>query len=186
MLRGKNFELFPFTRHAGDVAAPALTLYITGNLQLSRQHLQIRYQVSGDSLSHVIWPAKSGAGARRDNLWQHSCFECFISQRHQADYLELNFSPSGDWAMYHFQSYRAASTKPKLDERDVNIVVNETAELYCCDVSVNLPYDPQLLPADVGVTCVIETQLGLYYYALTHLSDKADFHQRGSFVLFVE
>jgi hypothetical protein len=44
---------------------------------------------------------------RADLLWQHSCFELFLMDPESGDYLEFNFSPSGRWAAYRFDGYRA-------------------------------------------------------------------------------
>ena len=191
MTRGLPFELVPFSRHRGDEAAPALDLSIHGHVNFDHVNngdgrLQIVYELSGDGLSRVIWPQQSDAPQRRDNLWQHSCFECFIAERHQADYLEFNFSPNSDWAMYHFQSYRAAMTRPELDDSDVNIRFDAEADHVQCSVLVNLSKVRIKKPADLGLSCVIETQRYQYYFALTHLADQPDFHQRRSFTLLAE
>lgn len=47
------------------------------------------------------------APARVDGLWQHSCFELFLSNTDDGSYCEFNFSPSGEWAAYAFDSYRS-------------------------------------------------------------------------------
>src|SRR5262245_28224810 len=43
---------------------------------------------------------------RTDCLWQHTCFEAFVSIKGKTEYYEFNFAPSGDWAAYRFQRYR--------------------------------------------------------------------------------
>jgi hypothetical protein len=48
----------------------------------------------------------SAAVARVDGLWRHTCFEAFISGDGAPAYIELNFSPSGEWAAYRFEDYR--------------------------------------------------------------------------------
>jgi len=181
-----SFELVPFIRHLGDVAAPAFEVSIAGRLQFSRHRLQIDYVVSGIHLSRILWPSPASKPKRRDNLWQHSCFEVFIAGRHHSDYYEFNFSPSGHWALYHFQSYRAYKTEPYLDENNIDIDFKSSPDRVLCSVKLNLNQDLQLLPADVGVTSVIETQQGLHYFALSHVESQPDFHQRRSFILLVE
>jgi hypothetical protein len=39
---------------------------------------------------------------KANQLWQHTCFEAFISVKGKPDYYELNFAPSGEWAAYSF------------------------------------------------------------------------------------
>ena len=43
---------------------------------------------------------------KANHLWQHTCFEAFISVKGKPEYYELNFAPSGEWAAYSFQRYR--------------------------------------------------------------------------------
>jgi len=47
------------------------------------------------------------APARADGLWQRTCFELFLRRPGHAGYWEFNFSPSGEWAAYRFDDYRA-------------------------------------------------------------------------------
>ena len=51
-------------------------------------------------------PAR-GEPRRADGLWKHTCFEAFISDANSGGYAEFNCAPSGDWAAYHFASYRS-------------------------------------------------------------------------------
>jgi len=44
---------------------------------------------------------------REDGLWQRTCFELFVRDARSEAYLEFNFSPSGCWAAYAFEGYRA-------------------------------------------------------------------------------
>jgi len=45
--------------------------------------------------------------ARRDELWERTCFELFLMSADNDSYLEFNFAPSGEWAAYHFHAYRS-------------------------------------------------------------------------------
>ena len=44
---------------------------------------------------------------RADELWRTTCFELFLRRPGSEGYLEFNFSPSGQWAAYAFDGYRA-------------------------------------------------------------------------------
>src|SRR5258706_11141510 len=66
--------------------------------------LTLQYEVSGDMNSLLIPVAR--AAARAHGLWRHTCFEAFLTGEGHAGYLELNFSPSGQWAIYRFRDYR--------------------------------------------------------------------------------
>lgn len=52
-------------------------------------------------------PAAIEYAARRDGLWNSTCFELFVLDPAGGAYLEFNFSPSGEWAAYQFDGYRA-------------------------------------------------------------------------------
>lgn len=47
------------------------------------------------------------APGRTDGLWEKTCFELFLMDVASGSYLEFNFSPSGRWAAYRFDDYRA-------------------------------------------------------------------------------
>ena len=63
----------------------------------------LSYTLTGD-INALVLPAKSEPG-RADDLWQTTCFELFL-RGEGAAYREYNFSPSGEWAAYAFDSYR--------------------------------------------------------------------------------
>ena len=54
--------------------------------------------------------AEDAHAGRTDELWRHTCFEVFVGLPESEAYCELNFSPSGEWAMYGFVGYRRGMT----------------------------------------------------------------------------
>src|SRR5262245_20356349 len=66
--------------------------------------LALSYSLIGDC-SYLRIPSSKPA-ASIDGLWQHTCFEAFVSVQGDSAYREFNFSPSGEWAVYCFRSYR--------------------------------------------------------------------------------
>src|SRR5688572_5878225 len=66
--------------------------------------LRLRYRIEGD-VAQLRLPARA-APAFNDGLWKHTCFECFAKAADALPYVELNFSPSGEWAAYRFDDYR--------------------------------------------------------------------------------
>jgi len=44
---------------------------------------------------------------RTDGLWRTTCLELFVKSVDDPAYFEFNFSPSGQWAAYQFDAYRA-------------------------------------------------------------------------------
>ncbi len=48
----------------------------------------------------------------QDYLWQDSCLECFIGKTGVDEYVEINASPAGNYAVYHFEDYRTPDSMP--------------------------------------------------------------------------
>ena len=76
--------------------------------RLSEDLLILYYQVVGD-IDQLQLPAQHRS-AHTDGLWQHTCFEAFVRAEGARNYLELNFSPSSEWAVYRFDDYRRGMT----------------------------------------------------------------------------
>ncbi|HWI12955.1 MAG TPA: hypothetical protein VNT02_01830, partial [Burkholderiales bacterium] len=85
--------------------------------------LALRFELHGD-MARVEIPSLRKP-ARTDGLWRHTCFECFVRSDTTA-YLELNFSPSSEWAAYAFRDYRDAAQLPPAF--DPGIAVEREAE----------------------------------------------------------
>ncbi len=66
--------------------------------------LTLWYTVTGD-LDALVIPAPVPE-RRVDELWKSTCFELFLKPLDSSSYLELNFSPSSQWAAYEFAGYR--------------------------------------------------------------------------------
>ena len=58
--------------------------------------LLLSYAVTGSIGDLLLLP--TGAPARTDELWRHTCFEAFVKEAAGEDYYEFNFAPSGEWA----------------------------------------------------------------------------------------
>lgn len=144
--------------------------------------LRLRYRLSG--IDNLRVPA-TAPSRRRDKLWQHTCFEAFLRGSSGDGYLELNFSPSTEWAAYRFSGYRtgmataeeivpeiAATNSPDFFELNVRVNLDAVAELADC-------------PAwHVALSAVVEETNGRQsYWALAHPPGKPDFHHRDGFVL---
>ena len=142
--------------------------------------VQVTYSLSGD-IGRVKVPAHKPA-ARADNLWQHTCFEAFFAVRGSPEYWEFNFSPSTCWAAYHFSDYRHGMdiardvSAPKISVTNTAYDVVQTVGSVIVPTAANRFH--------VGLCAVIEETDGrLSYWALSHPSDKPDFHHRAGFVL---
>ena len=120
---------------------------------------------------------------RTDGLWRHTCFEAFIQVPGSRGYCELNFSPSGQWALYGLTGYREGMTAPDVAEPPA-IAVRPFADRLEVDAVVWLPQSLQAIGAKLALTAVIEDDSGtLSYWALRHAPAQPDFHHPDGFVL---
>jgi hypothetical protein len=141
----------------------------------------LRYRLAGD-IDRVAVPPRASP-LRTDDLWKHTCLEFFVGADAVDAYVEFNASPSGAWAAYAFDAYRAGMrAHPAAAPR---VQVARTPDALTIDVAVAHPF-PAAFGGSVrmGVTAVVETLDGaLSYWALAHAAARPDFHQRASFVL---
>lgn len=118
--------------------------------------------------------------SRKDELWQHTCFEAFIGNEKR--YIEVNLSPQGSWNVYEFSGYREGM-KPSQAEilysqfKDTN---NQLSFFYI----LRIPLLNQLKNRQASLTTVAEHVRGFKsYWATKHTRGKPDFHAPESFIL---
>jgi hypothetical protein len=122
---------------------------------------------------------KKARPAFTDELWRATCFEAFVRPEADPGYYEFNFSTSGCWAAYRFDSYRKGMTPlqdsavPASAVRAANGVLNFEVAARLCS-----PHD-RAAARDwrIGVSAIIEDAGGLKsYWALAHAPGPPDFH----------
>lgn len=159
---------------------------------LDGSRLRLDYQLAGD-LRCVLIPPRKPTPQRQDELWQHLCFEAFIRVKPAAPYWELNFSPSGDWAIYRFEHYRQGMATPDLRQfPHLQVQRGALSTPAGGDASLSLTavidlahIDPSLTdrPLQLALASVIETRDGeRFYWAMHHASHAPDFHHPDSFI----
>jgi hypothetical protein len=144
--------------------------------------LELSYIVTGQ-VSSIRVPS-AAANARSDGLWRHTCFEAFIGAVPDAEYYELNFSPSGQWAAYQFSGYRSGM---RVADKVTGVPIEMRSSPNGCALQASLSLDQfRDLPRDrswcLGLSAVIEDATGgVSYWALAHPPGKPDFHHADSF-----
>jgi hypothetical protein len=152
-----------------DTPSPAVTRLTVEVERATPAVLRLRYVVEGD-LERVAWPAPAAAEPT-DGLWRHTCFEAFVRGPGEG-YREFNFAPSGAWAAYDFDAYRAGMRPARIDAPD--IAWDGTA----LTATASLPPGASRL----SLTAVIEGSDGrISYWALAHPPGKPDFHHADCF-----
>jgi hypothetical protein len=143
----------------------------------------LTYRVSGETRALEI-PDQSKQG-RVDGLWKSTCFELFVGNFEDENYLEYNFSPSRQWAAYQFASYR--SDMIDLDTIAPSISVDETADALTLIATLALPDVWRRRSLRVGISAVIASKSGeVSYWAAIHPSGKPDFHHKDCFAVQLE
>jgi hypothetical protein len=146
--------------------------------------LVIGYVITGD-IDKISIPPKRPA-ARVDQLWEHTCFEIFLRARGARSYLELNFSPSTEWAAYRFDDHRAGVKELSMPNAPQIFHDEGTAHVMDLEVALELKALRVFADSDIqlGASAVIEDRDGRkYYWALRHPPGKPDFHHSDSFAL---
>jgi hypothetical protein len=166
--------------------AAAPNLRIEATLLRRAQWLDCTFIVQGDDSGALAWPEPI-APTRADNLWRGTCFEVFLQGEGCAGYVEVNASPSTQWAAYVFQAYREGMANAPATAHILEAVADDKGARL--SASINL--EPSLLRADqawrVGVTAVLATRTGaLSYWALSHPRTTPDFHDSRGFIALLE
>jgi hypothetical protein len=152
-----------------------------------RGELVCEFQCEGE-LARIRWP-EPAAPHRAGRLWEHTCFEAFVTDTRGTAYRELNASPSGGWAVYHFDSYRSGMRPVDLS-RAPTIACARTAGRATLRVSVALDAltpghgVPEPSSLRLALSAVIEDDTGAFaWFALRHPGAQPDFHHGDSFVM---
>jgi len=151
------------------------------------EKLDFIYTLKGDIGRLRIPPPRPPR--RADGLWQHTCFEAFVSVKGDPAYREFNFAPSGEWAAYAFHHYRESAPLP-IEDVAPTITAGRGGDSLDIHAVVGLSH-VATLPADsrllVGLSAVIAEMDGtVSYWALKHPPGKPDFHHHDGFVLEIE
>ncbi|MBV8685101.1 MAG: DOMON-like domain-containing protein [Alphaproteobacteria bacterium] len=153
---------------------------------------------SGDAvmLSYAVTPATAlalpGHGPeRRDELWEHTCFELFVKPPGGSLYHELNFAPLSAWNAYSFSGWRQGRVALPLAHAPhfVDSRTDDRKSLFpaAYELDVVLVREAFLAPgARMSLTAVVEESDGTRsYWALAHPPGEPDFHHPDCFRLEV-
>lgn len=139
----------------------------------------LRFRIVGDI--EALRVPDPGTRLDPERLWKHTCCELFAASPGDADYVEWNFSPTGQSARFAFSSYRCRIPTSAPDTSAVS-VAKQPGELRL-EARTTLPL---ALAGSlcISLTTVIEDAAGrLSYWALHHPSGRPDFHHRDGFTL---
>ena len=149
--------------------------------------LEYRYTLVGD-LNRVDFPVMR-EGHRADRLWTSTCFECFFL-RPDGQYVEFNFSPSSEWAVYEFKGYREGMQQSMMRIAP-KILCSQTQVMFELNASVDLSGSAAARVIEssslLNLATVIRLKDDRYcYFSLGFGDGGPDFHRRESFVVINE
>ncbi|HLL32247.1 MAG TPA: DOMON-like domain-containing protein [Allosphingosinicella sp.] len=140
--------------------------------------LHLRYTVVGD-ISRLRIP-EAAPPLRTPRLWEATCFEAFLRPEGENGYLELNFSPSGQWAAYAFSHYREGMADAPLPAAP-EIAVSRSGHGMEIQVAVSPALGPG--PYAMNVAAILENRGGeRSFWAASHPAGGPDFHHPGCFI----
>jgi hypothetical protein len=150
-------------------------------LRTTPDTLELRYVLQGE-IARLLIPAEATA-RRADKLWQHTCFEAFVAAMEATGYHELNFSPSTEWAICRFTSYREEMTSVDA-EHPPRISVHRDADRLSLEAVIDLEPLRNSAGLRLALSAVVEDERhSLSYWALAHPPGKPDFHHAAGFAL---
>lgn len=143
--------------------------------------LGLRYILRGDLDTIVLPHAKTAQ--RGHDLWLHTCFELFVRIPGEETYLEYNFAPSRQWAIYKLTGYREGLAEVH-NGPEPHINVSQTAEGFTLETTIHPDLSRGAL---IALTAVIEETDGTKsYWSLHHPAGPPDFHHPDCFALALE
>jgi hypothetical protein len=167
-------------------AAPKARLDLSADIELlAGARVRLRYRLSGE-LADVAVPARAPS-KRVDGLWERTCLEAFIAPEGGEHYVELNISPSTEWAAYAFDGPRIGMRPLALVRAPAIEVVEGAGELrVTADVDFSGIVDTPW-PWCVGLCAVVaDLNGGCSYWALRHPAAKPNFHDAAGWALRLE
>lgn len=153
---------------------------VLAGIEASATGCTVRFRLEGRI--DAIRLAEPRPSSRADDLWRTTCCEVFWQPIGGSAYREFNFSPSSEWAAYHFERYREGRADAAVDA--ISVVSRANAEALELTATIAAPMSD---PAQVGLSAVIEHTDGvLQYWALAFGPGKPDFHSEACRQLIVE
>ena len=132
-------ELVP---HPADARAETLRLTALPR-RLDGGRLTVSYRLEGPLADLHVPPPRPARVVH--GLWRHTCFEVFIALDNAPGYHELNFAPSGEWALYAFRSYREIAPLPDetvAPQMHVRCLADRLEPMRSCASTAYQPFTP--------------------------------------------
>jgi hypothetical protein len=153
---------------------------ITASVVATPEGCEAEFRLDGHVPSIILPPPATPA--RRDNLWQTTCFEIFWQPLGGSAYREFNLSPSGQWAAYDFDSFREGMRDAPVEAIAIACAQDDAGLILKASIAADLPD-----PAQVALNAIVEHADGSkQYWALAFPPGRPEFHSEANRALIVE
>lgn len=144
----------------------------------------IQYQVELSSFLD-LWDKQSSSLERKIGLWEGTCFEAFLYNKLNGEYIEFNFSGTGFWNAFHFkQRDQELKEYQNLKLRKHRFITSPQHRTFEVQIDLSeLPFQVEEGHFLIGITCILVNEdQEKEYFAIKHCQEKPDFHDPDSFV----
>jgi len=153
---------------------------VTARLSATPSGCEAEFRLDGQVPAIILPPPATPA--RRDNLWQTTCFEIFWQPLGGTYYREFNLSPSGQWAAYDFDSFREGMRDAPVEAIAITCSHDDEGLVLKAVIAAELP-----VPAQVALNAIVEHPGGaMQFWALAFPPGKPEFHSEACRQLVVE
>ena len=153
---------------------------ITASVVATPEGCEAEFRLDGHVPSIILPPPATPA--RRDNLWQTTCFEIFWQPLGGSAYREFNLSPSGQWAAYDFDPFREGMRDAPVEAIAIACAQDDAGLILKASIAADLPD-----PAQVALNAIVEHADGSkQYWALAFPPGRPEFHSEANRALIVE
>lgn len=169
-----------------DFPADAVSRIEVSINHLSASKFLVHFKLVG-TIDQLVLPPPLPS-ERSDELWQQTCFEAFVGTPGKAAYMELNFSPSTQWAAYAFSSYREGMNDLEMVAPPHIRRLHSTDDFeLLAEVDLNGLSVIELASLELALTAVVAEKNGRKsFWALRHAPGNPDFHNRDCFLHRIE
>lgn len=173
-----GFFLQPFSKEL-----QLSNIMVTGTISRTAGVIGVTYTLHGP-LSDIVIPSSSVMPARQKELWEETCFEFFLAPADSDQYWEFNLSPSGNWNVYHFESFREGM-KEETGFSSLPFRIDNQSDCFTLTLELDVtPISREDQRIKAGISAVILFNDGnRTFWSLVHPGTQPDFHNRGSFII---
>lgn len=175
----KSLSLIPFEESLNQVDC---------QIKIQNHQLSIQYQVNLSTYLEV-WEQENSSLKRKIGLWKGTCFEAFLRDQTSGEYLEFNFSGTGQWNVFYFKAkgQELCEYMPlKLTyHRFIKAKRQRIFEFSFKLTDIPFQTDPSKLTLGLStILCCDDDEVD--YFAIEHKQEQPDFHDEHTFIKLSE